>query len=80
MGFVKFLEEVGGQEDEEIREITENVQVSTLGNWIDGDILYQYGGARGRVGLRWKMMGLVWVLRLSLKCSKWVIQIEMLCR
>lgn len=46
------------QEEEEKREIKENAQVFTVGNWIDGDTFYQDRGKGGRTALRWKMMGL----------------------
>lgn len=36
----------------------ERNKVSTLGIWIEGDILYQYRGTGGRAGLRRKMMSL----------------------
>lgn len=46
------------QEEEEKREIKETAQVFTVGNWIDGDTLYQDRGKGGRTALRWKMIGL----------------------
>lgn len=68
-----------GKRKEEKREIKENAQVSSLGNEMAGDTLYQDREHKGGGGLRRKLMGLGLGLGLSLKCTR-VIQREMICR